>query len=208
MNEPDSLLNAARKVAEIAGFPWATVQAYYKALQEPAGKDHLIWLPKSVGRNIWSAHPNFITRMLIALAATTNPAEASDAVRWAQELTPEGRKRYLTEEPAANIPVLIESAFFKYLVDEKAAAELANVEVHPDSKTIIFNMKTGQSVIYRPHYKIGEGRDEPAKPFVGIQRRGIIDGLVFVFLSKSIKWRRSDQAPVETGPEGAVVNDE
>lgn len=208
MNNPDSLLNAARKVAEITGRPWSAVQPYYKALQGADNDSRDAWLPKSLGRNIWYAHPNYITRLLLALAATTNPAEATATMCWAQELTPSGRKRHLTEEPAANVPIVIESVFFKYLVDAEAAAELLNVEVHPDSKTIIFNLKNGEPVIYRPCYKIGEGKDEPARPFVGIQHRGVIDGLVFVFLAKSINWRRSDQAPLEKVSQGEVSEDD
>ena len=74
MSKPDSLLAAARRLAEGAGLSWAEVQPYYRALQEPGGSMQTPWLPKSAGRNVWAAHPHFIARLLFALGGARVPA--------------------------------------------------------------------------------------------------------------------------------------
>jgi len=206
--QPHSLLAAARQTAEILGMPWADFFKYYRDLQiEPTFDEKgnqtspHNWLPKSQGRNIWAAHPNYIARLLCAIGGTEQPGLARAAVDWTRDLTPNGRQMHITELPAANVPAPIEEVFFRYLVDPQAASELANVEFRPDELTVIFNLKSGQPIVYARHNKHGEGRSDPPQRYNGISRRGVIDGLVFVFLARAVVWRRSDQSPLNKGEE-------
>ncbi|WP_122519193.1 hypothetical protein [Pannonibacter phragmitetus] len=208
MNAPDSLLSAARKLADAIGRPWSAVQPYYKALQEPDLDQRTAWLPKSLGRSIWYAHPNYITRLLIALGGTTNPAEAHATLHWAQELTPGGRERYMTERPAADIPLLIELEFSKYLVDAEAASKLLSIEIHPDRKAIVFNQRDGKPTIFCLPGGADEIEGGAALPFIGIQYRGVIDGRVLVTLANTVKWRRPSQPPYGSSREVDVFEGE
>ncbi len=187
MDNFDSVLTAAHKTAESLGLSWAAVQPYYKALQESSGNDRSGWLPKSVGRSIWFAHPNFVTRLLVAVAATTNPADAPKVMGWVKELVPQG---YEGARPEISI---IESEFHKYLVNHKAAEKLSNVEIHPDTKTVAFNLKDGEAVIYRP---FDSEQITTTSGAMNLHRRGIIDGRAFELLAKSVNWRRDDDLPM------------
>lgn len=205
---PQSLLAAAKEMAEILGIPWADFFKYYRDLQiEPTfhekGKQvspHA-WLPKSQGRNIWPAQPNFISRLLCAVAGTENPSAAREAVEWTRDLTPNGRAMYAAELPAAGMPAPIEEVFQRYLVDIAAAKELDYVEFRPDDRQIIFHKKDGSLETYAHHTPIGQGKRAPAQPYKGLTRRGIIDGMVFFYLANQIDWRRYDQAPFYKGVE-------
>lgn len=208
MSKPDSLLTAAKRLAGIAGMSWSEVQPYYRALQEGDGSEGSGWLPKSLGRNIWAAHPHYITRLLIALAGADHFSKACETIEWARELTPDGRPRHLTEEPASGVPLIIEWHLSPFLVDPTAARELVNVEVRPDEGRIIFNTKSQGAIVFaRPHRPKSDA-DRVPRPFQGIHRRGVIEGSVFVDLALRINWRTSDQPPLEKVQQGEVGDED
>ena len=201
----DSLLAAAKRLAEIAGLQWSEVHPYYRTLQaEPSGEG---WLPKSQGRNIWAAHPHFITRLLVALAGATRPAEASQVVEWVQRLTLNGREILNDEEPAANSVSPIEEEFSSYLTNPQKAAELQRVEVQPDTHSIVFTRKTGEQVIFSINRGYREGAGDEPRKFRGIYSRGVIDGLVFVYLAKTVNWRLRGEAPFQRARQSEAGED-
>ena len=197
MPSPDTLLAAAQKLAQIAGLPWAHVQPVYRSLQQPGGSMETPWLPKSSGRAVWVAHPNYITRLLIALACGGGASQAHEAIEWAIHTTPGGRAFRLDEKPAANIIPPIEREFFGYLVDHAQAADLLNVEFRQDENRIVFNTKSKGEVIFARHFASGETAGDEAQPFRGIFTRGVIHGAVFVMIANTIAWRRHDDSPVD-----------
>ena len=193
----DTLLVAAQKLAQIAGLPWAHVQPIYRALQQPGGEMNTPWLPKSSGRAVWMAHPNYITRLLIALACGGGAAQAHHSIEWAINTTPGGRAFRLDEKPAANIVPPIELEFFPYLVDHGPAADLVNVEFRQDENRIVFNTRSKGEIVFAQHFASGEGVTDEAQPFRGIYSRGVIHGAVFMMIANIIAWRRADEAPVD-----------
>lgn len=192
---PDSLLKAARCLASIAGLPWSETLARYRALQEATQNDPVAWLPKSSGRNVWYAHPNFMTRLMVGLAAADHASGAREAVSWVFATTPNGREHDLTEKPAAGLPYPIEREFFKYLTDEAAAESLDRVEFQPDTGSVIFHLYGFDPVIYSHPVAYRESAAEQTKLFRGIYSRGVIVGIVFVYIARTVVWRRSDEEP-------------
>ena len=73
----DSVISAATALANDLGVPWLRVRRFYMALQE--GNNALI--PKSRGKQVWGAKPEYVARLLIALAGTMIPSDAQDVVR-------------------------------------------------------------------------------------------------------------------------------
>ncbi|MGO4389455.1 hypothetical protein AB4Y85_18150 [Microvirga sp. 2YAF29] len=213
MKQADSLLSAAKQVAEFAGLSWSEVQPYYRDLQQepaysPAGEQisPSNWLPKSQGRNVWAAHPNYISRLLLALAGTSQPSEARAAVEWTRDLTPEGRALYITELPAAGVPAPIEAELFRYLVDPKTADDLIHIEVQRDTQRVIIVTKSAaEPIVYR-----SAGSDADVLPKLSrlIYTRGVIDGEVFRKLASSVKWRAYDEGPLKKVQQGQVGEDD
>jgi hypothetical protein len=184
MSEPHSLYAAAQKLATATGISWSELQVTYRALQEaPRGK--MIWLPKSVGRNVYYAHPWYIWRLLGAHFSCTDAESARDTIEWMKELTRDGKKYDLDEKPAANIPLPIEKEFEKYLTDVEQAKKLKDVEIQTDTHRIIFNFNTkDQNTIWSPALDV---EDLPPAPLV--VKRPVISGDVFRDLAKNIRWR-------------------
>ena len=132
----DSMLTAAKKLADAAGLPWARVQKYYRALQEhvdigPATEgwlppDDFAGLPKSKGRTVWAAHPNFVARLLVALTATDAPSDFRRAVE---------NFIYATENggDGQNSEGLLASA----LADENIGRDIESIEFHPDTARVL-----------------------------------------------------------------------
>lgn len=199
-DKPDTLLTAAKFLAMAAGKEWSDVQPYYRALQTPPHIDaegRLVnsWLPKSSGRAIWYAHPNFISRLLIALVGTTIPTGAVEAVEWTRALTENGRRMRLDEKPAANVVPPIEREFYRYLADPTAADDLVDVEFYPDRRQIVFNTKTEGRRVFRP----SSSYDEYVAPSGGVQRifhRAVVDGEVFREIARGVKWRMTNNPPM------------
>lgn len=58
---PDSLLTAAKTLADALSVPWPRVNAVYRELQDAEE------LPRSTGRRIWYASPQLAARLLIGV---------------------------------------------------------------------------------------------------------------------------------------------
>lgn len=202
MSKPDSLLAAARRLADATGLAWHEVQPFYRTLQEPGGSMNTPWLPKSVGRNIWAAHPNFLARLMFALAGAHSVADAHGAVETAHLMTPGGRQKYLDEKDAADVLSPLEREFYRYLTDYDAAATLEEVE---------FKLDRGEVVFVGPETKVFSvpvetDEDETKYPRL-LYKRGVIRGTVFRRMAHQTKWRLADQAPFETAKPGDDLDD-
>jgi hypothetical protein len=176
MNKMDSVLTAARAFADASRKPWAEIQPYYRALQQDR-VDGEAWIPKSVGRTIWFAHPNFITRLMIAFASTNDPARSDDVLKAAQYLACD----------AHNQPGSIEKALYPFLIDPNS--DLHSVEFHQDAGRIIINTARDGSILF--------ARALPAQ-FRRVITRTILDGEVFRDLARNVVWRTEDQPPFGT----------
>lgn len=198
---PDSLLMAARKLAEAAGIPWPQVQKTYRALQEEqawlAGEAHgpASWLPKSSGRNIWAAHPRYLSRLIIALACARDGSGAREAVQWTRGLTPKGRPLHLSEGDFPGLENTFEREMAARLTLADRAASLAEVEFIPEARTVIFTEVDGNTHLW------ALASDRPLLSPALIRSRGVVDGDLFRALQSGVIWQRPDQAPFRSGPE-------
>ena len=198
MPEPFSLLTAAKLVADVAELPWAHVQPYYRALQEPAGDGQVAWLPKSAGRTIWMAHPHFIAPLLIAVATAGHADRSNAAVDWVYRLTPPGRRRNgsAVPEPGIEAPVLRE--FVRHLTDVDAARGLRHIKFEPSDLQVMFTPYEGEPTVYRFHVSLDKvpGNMRPRVP--GISQDGRIAGHVMARIAESVAWREPNTAPIRT----------
>ena len=176
---PHSLLDASKLLADIANIDWATAHRFYRNLQA----DPDPWLPKSLGRNIWHAHPHYIARLLIALSMSESPEGATAAVNAVLELTPGGRGRYLTETDQS----LVEMALTQFLIHADQADNVERVEFDPVEVTVAIVFKNGTVTAFsRPEASAGP---------------------VLSALARAINWRRYCDAPLDKVVDG-LVNDE
>lgn len=202
MSKPDSLLNAARRLAQVSGLAWSEVLPFYRALQDNGGPSNDCWLPKSAGRNIWAAHPNFIARLMFALGGADSVSGAHEAVELARKMTPGGREKHLDEQDAAGVLAPLEREFFEVLTDFEAAMRLTEVEFRLDRGEIAIVRHSGTTIYSVPKMKLP---DEPAGKM--IYKRGVIKGVVFRAIASQTKWRLADQAPFETAKPGDDLGD-
>jgi hypothetical protein len=180
---PDSLHAAAKVLATALDIPWTELQRTYRGLQE-APRGHDVWLPKSLGRNIYYADPNFITRLLVAhLCAPQDVEEARSTLQWMTVLTRGGRA-YGDDKPAANIKYPIEREFARYLTEPKEADKLVEVQIHPDNHLIIFS-NASKSVKWLP---ASDAENLPPKGAARIRKQTVISGDVFRDLAANIEW--------------------
>jgi len=180
--KPDSALTSAKKMADIAGLPWSEVQPIYRALQE-TDETLTAWLPKSQGRAVFLAHPNYIARLLIALGSFADAKSAHAVVTRAQELTLNGRKKYLSELPGVASRSPIEDIFARILTNPSEADKLQDIEFHPDTPRIIFRWKDEtENVFICPN-------EMPVERARFITKRGLMRCEMFRLLSRSIEWR-------------------
>lgn len=174
--QPESLLSAVKKTASAAKLPWPHVQKVYQALQ--AGD----FLPKSRGREIWAAHPNFIARLLVALAGSDVPAGARRAVEtflWATENGEGG-------------PGNLEDFLFRALSSEQDAADIESVEFFADTLRVCINTKSRGAVWFWIEVEElqRDGTAIPVEfPQALIRFRGVIDGELFRLLARDVTWR-------------------
>lgn len=72
---PDSLLTAAKVLAEESGLPWPRVQRVYRELQA----DEI--LPRSAGRAVWYASGPSVARLILGILGDQANHSASETVR-------------------------------------------------------------------------------------------------------------------------------
>ncbi|WP_273699644.1 hypothetical protein [Paracoccus sphaerophysae] len=201
MQKPDSVLDAAKKAADALGLPWADVQPLYRQMQ--AGDDP--WLPKSVGRKIFTAHPHYIARLLIALGFRSLTPDAANRI--ARGLAVEGRGMSLLDWPAANVTGCVEGAFARLLTSPEAAEAVAAVEFDPAEKRILIRYKNGHELRFAPtSVGMWPANGDPFReailealgsdtrsPFYSV---GVITGAALAEISRSVSWR-TGPSPIE-----------
>lgn len=188
---PHSLLDAVKLAAAAAGLEWATAHRYYRDLQGASRSEaEVYWLPKSMGRNIWHASPNFLARYLTAIAMTDDPTMACAIVSFTWQFTPGGRERHAVEE--IEYPV---EKFLAGLLDNPVAANaVERVEFDPVELRVIARFRDGTAKTFATPLSADEVQVTGL-----IYRIGIIPGAVFSSLSRSINWRIDSPLAVPKG---------
>ena len=206
--QDDSVIEAARKTALALDLPWSEVQPIYRALQAEDGAGGS-WLPKSVGRTIFTAHPGYIARLLIALGFRAGGLAPSEANCLARGLTLEGRPMSITDWPAAGVVGPVEAILSRLLTTPEASETVEAVCFDAAAKTITIRHTDGHKLHLSP---TDEGMWSPgwdmhrdailavlaqdtARPLSGI---GVIDGSVFSKVARTVAWR-TGPSPVRHG---------
>lgn len=190
---PHSLLDAAKITARAAYVEWATAHRYYRDLQGDPDRDPVVWLPKSLGRNIWAAHPHYIARLLIALGSASIPSDAAKSVTAIAAMTPDGRKRHIVEDDV----YFVERAITSLLVDPEKLAKLDRIEFDPADGEV--------QIIYQD-----ETVDRFAQPGAtrnwqrGFYWRGVIRATVLSTIASEVRWRTYAESPINKVEDGGV----
>lgn len=162
---PDSLATAARKVAEAARLPWATVKRSYDGLQATDV------LPTSRGRNILLAHPNTIGKLLIAVALNGEDALAQRVIAFHLAVARGSNRRFRDE-------------LDQILTKAEAAAAVDTIVFEVDRDQVVLTNKGASSTFnVKPKTGVCGWAGGPL-----IQWRGIISGDVIRALQGSIRW--------------------
>lgn len=194
---PHSLLDAAKVVAQLAGLEWSTAHRYYRDLQGASRSEaEVYWLPKSMGRNIWHAHPNFLARFLAAIGMTEDPTLACAIVSSTWQFTPEGRERYSCE--AIEYPV--EHFLAGLLGDPVLADAVERVEFDPVQLHVVARFRSGETKTFAAPGSAGTTQVNGV-----IYRLGVIPGTVFSGLARTINWRID--SPLKKVPQGQIDAD-
>ena len=189
-----SLLDAVKLAASAAGLEWATAHRYYRDLQGGARSEaEDYWLPKSMGRNIWHAHPNYLSRFLVAIGMADDPNLACAVVSKVALFTPEGRDRYSVETTENHV----ERALATLLGDPAAADAVERVEFDPVEMVVELRYRDGSRKLFA-----APGSANQVALNGTIYRRGVIPGDVFATLSRTVNWRVD--SPLAKVPQGTV----
>ena len=209
---PDSTLEAAKKMAAALHLAWSEVQPIYRELQMP-DRDGTAWLPKSAGRKIWLATPNYLTRLLIAIGFKQGGVSSHMANYISHGLTPGGREFWMTERPVAGIPCPVEAYFETLLFSPSRLAEVKQAEFYPATKEIRILSKSGDQDIFEPasggFWADGDvlfrqrvldaiHMDTGAR----VSSVTVIAGDAFVEMASNINWRTNWPVAVAAGGEG------
>lgn len=175
---PDTLISAAKKVAECARLPWPTVQRTYRALQAAE------FLPISRGRSIWYAHPNLIGALLIGMAC---PERAlSDRVTLFQMATPNAD---------GFEPLSFRNELSRLLSQPGAADSLEHIVFEIDSDRVVVVTRGGDEARSKveTHYYVDTEHNRIPAPL--IQNRTVISGDLIRALHAQVNWRSASVPP-------------
>lgn len=182
----DSVISSAEMLADIMHIPWLRVRRFYMALQQ--GNEPLI--PKSKGKQIYGAQPEYAARLLIALAGTMIPSDAPDVVRMIAAAATEGRAQETFEE-----------ALCALLRDRKAASKVTGVEITPQLGRAEIEFKGGKRLRFGALTKewlvIADAGDDFLPAMAAVQFTGSITGAALRLLAEECKW--SEQKFLATG---------
>lgn len=146
---PDSVLEAAKKTAAALDMPWAELQPIYRELQSK-DENGSSFLPKSAGRKIYTAVPEYIKALLIALGFSGSKVSAHDANYIAFGLAPGGREMPIADWPAAGVTTSMQDLFNRFLTDPDEALNLDCISFDPSEKRIAFRFLDGKVIEYLP----------------------------------------------------------
>ena len=196
---PESLLSAAKKVAAFSDLSWTDVSRVYGALQAgdrapalpPAAATEVSapGLPKSSGRNVWYAHPNFIARLLLGLAGRAATVDPWTTVKHFHDALPEQKAG--ADAPEQGVDDL-EFRLATLLRNPKLADEVTRLEFNPEAAEFVLQ-----------HPTLG-GRFRPASSvqraaFIYSQQtfstRVAINPLLLQKLAAEIDWRPESFPP-------------
>lgn len=146
---PDLVLEAAKKTAAALEMPWAEIQPFYRSLQSD-DEGGCAFLPKSVGRKIFTAHPNYIMRLLVAVGFSGAKISSHDANYITFGLSPQGGVMPTTAWPAAGVAGPLEVLFAQALTDPDQAQSVDCIVFDPAEKRITFRFCNGKIINYLP----------------------------------------------------------
>ena len=154
---PESLLSAAKKVAELSSLGWADVNRVYRELQDGDRAPALppsapaTGLPKSTGRNVWFAHPNFVARLLIGLAGRAAGLNPRKTVQQFHDAKADDQELYLEEVLAALLrnPTLADDLLVFELNPDGPCVEINHPKFR--GKYIPINTVDRADLMFRPH---------------------------------------------------------
>ena len=202
--KPDSLLNAAKKMATAFEMPWPSMQKTYRALQE---KDEFLtsWLPKSQGRQIWFAHPNFAVRLLLAVGFSGGKVNAHQANYLGYALTENGRKLHLNERPSLEGTEFL-SILAAHLVDPAKAAAIHEIEFDSGNKTVSVRYCNEPDQVFQPSGSHEFGLDDDlfengiaaamdADTSSPINSKLSISGKAIQEIAATVNWRDQSNPP-------------
>jgi len=145
---PDSALEAAKKTAAALDMPWAEMQPIYRSLQVDEHGSGFI--PKSAGRKIWTADPNYVKALLIAIGFGGGKISSHTANYLSYGLAPGGGIMSMMDWPAAGITTSLQALFRRFLTDPNEALGLECVAFDPSEKSITFRFLDGKTIEYLP----------------------------------------------------------
>lgn len=197
MDQPDSLLTAAKKVAQLTNMKWADVQRVYQALQN----SQPVILPKSRGRLVSPAVARYLAAILLGVSGSPDPDQAIDTYKLFEGCRfywPEQRKR----SSSARYFTRFSEFLIMLLLDKGQAEQVSEIELRLDGPSAIVRWKAAR----HPFAKVLSGVSvDPAKikmpasdnvpftadfsskqPSASIHFRGVIDGRLLLRLAADI----------------------
>lgn len=190
---PHSLLEAAKITAKAIDLEWSIVHRYYRDLQGDPKQDEGPWLPKSLGRNVWAAHPHYIARLLIALGSAATPTEAAQSVTTINRMTPGGRKRHLAETDV----YFVEKAISDLLLDPEKLLTLDHIEFDPTYRSVKIVFQDGS---FESFVEAGTSPNWQR----GLYWVGVIRASVLKDIAAEVRWRTFAESPINKAVDGNV----
>jgi hypothetical protein len=194
MKTPDTLLEAAKATAIATDLEWSFVQKFYQALQR-SNDDTSAYLPRSKGRQLWVAHPNFISRLLVALAVVENPNGAVTAVDWSTSLDVDEVTSMHPLGVARGTISPLEAQMAMFLSNPKHADELDKVVFQKDCNKVVFCLTNGDKLSFSAESASNANSHLTS---LKIQRRGVVSGETFQRLARMVHWRRASDKPTRS----------
>lgn len=211
--QSDSTLEAAKATAAALGLNWTALDPIYRELQRPDDQS-TGWLPKSSGRTIFTAHPNYVTRLLIGYGFRSPGITPHVANLIAHGLTPDGRSLGMHEWPSSGSVSVVEGVFQRLLTDPDAADEIGQLWFNPAEKSLTITHRNGGPSLRLIPATDGfwtEGRDtfrDQVREALALETGGakvgsvvVIDGSVLSEIARKVNWRK-DMVPVRPAHPG------
>ncbi|WP_138058677.1 hypothetical protein [Sulfitobacter geojensis] len=202
--QPDSLLDAVKKTATALDLPWPTVQKIYRNLQE---QDDFgtFWLPKSQGRKIWFAHPNFVTSIILAVGFSQSRLTAHQSAYLGHILTPNGRPVEITERATPNYSIFIE-LMGDILTNPEKAGHVDKLTFSGGDKSVSIHFVTGETTNFALDGSFETSFGDDAFDSGILAAAGVetysrtnfnvsIDGAAFVEIANTVTWKTAATPP-------------
>ncbi|WP_299821338.1 hypothetical protein [uncultured Jannaschia sp.] len=166
----DSLLDAAKKTATALGLGWSDLQQVYRSLQQEDA-DGTGWLPKSVGRKIWTAKPSFVAKLVTGYGFNSSAFTPHEGLYLLHGLTRNGGSMPIEDWPSAGVKPPAEKRLAQIVSDPDEAAKIAELRFDAGAKSITIKYVDGSEEVFAPM------SDDPWDADDVVHRRRIIDVL-------------------------------